>query len=81
MSQPAAPILHSKRIGASLGAEVGGIDLAQPMDDGMFAAVDQALEAALCPFPEQPPVLKYRFNLTDNVRKNGVIGGLKRNRG
>jgi len=39
--------------------------------ESYLAAVDKALEAALCPFPEQPPVFKYRFNLTDNIHKNG----------
>ena len=43
MSERQITSLQTKRIGASLGAEVSGIDLAQPMDDGMFAAVEQAL--------------------------------------
>ncbi len=37
------PTLDVKRVGASLGAEVSGIDLAQPLDDLMFEAVNSAL--------------------------------------
>ena len=35
--------LVAKRIGASLGAEVSGLDLAQPLDDVAFEAINQAL--------------------------------------
>ena len=36
-----------------------------------LAAIDTALDAALCPSPEQPPVFKYRYNPLHNLRKNG----------
>ncbi|MFT5856952.1 MAG: hypothetical protein ACI8XO_004208, partial [Verrucomicrobiales bacterium] len=49
----------------------GALDMSFVHMESYLAAVDQALDDALCPFPEQPPVFKYRFNLTDNVRKNG----------
>ncbi|MFT6595167.1 MAG: hypothetical protein ACJAT3_001139, partial [Akkermansiaceae bacterium] len=49
----------------------GALDMSFVHMESYLAAVDQALDAALCPFPEQPPVFKYRFNLTDNVRKDG----------
>jgi len=39
-----------------------------------LAAVDQALNAALCPLPAQPPVFKYRFRPWDNNRHNGREG-------
>ena len=39
--------------------------------ESYLAAVDKALNEALCPFPEQPPVFKYRFRLTENFRKEG----------
>jgi hypothetical protein len=52
-------------------ASQGALDMSFVHMESYLAAVDQALEAALCPFPEQPPVFKYHFNLTDNVRKNG----------
>ena len=38
MNQPHNTAIEFKRIGASLGAEVGGLDLAQPLDD---AAIEQ----------------------------------------
>lgn len=39
--------------------------------ESYLAAVDMALNEALCPLPEQPPVFKYRFRLTENIRKDG----------
>ena len=39
--------------------------------ESYLAAVDAALNAALCPLPEKPPVFKYRYRLLDNVRKDG----------
>ena len=49
----------------------GALDMSFVHMESYLAAVDKALDAVLCPFPEQPPVFKYRFNLTDNVRKKG----------
>ncbi|MFT5468101.1 MAG: hypothetical protein ACI8UO_003209 [Verrucomicrobiales bacterium] len=49
----------------------GALDMSFVHMESYLAAVDKALNDALCPFPEQPPVFKYRFKLTDNVRKNG----------
>jgi hypothetical protein len=49
----------------------GALDMSFVHMESYIAAVDKALNDALCPFPEQPPVFKYRFNLTDNIRKNG----------
>jgi hypothetical protein len=49
----------------------GALDMSFVHMESYLAAVDKALDDALCPFPEQPPVFKYRFNLTDNIRKNG----------
>lgn len=49
----------------------GALDMSFVHMESYLAAVDQALDQALCPFPEQPPVFKYRFNLTDNIRKRG----------
>ncbi|MFT5470746.1 MAG: hypothetical protein ACI8UO_005877 [Verrucomicrobiales bacterium] len=49
----------------------GALDLSFVHMESYLAAVDKALNDALCPFPEQPPVFKYRFNLADNIRKDG----------
>jgi taurine dioxygenase len=43
MNQRQDTAIDVKPIGASLGAEVSGIDLAQPLDDAQFAALDAAL--------------------------------------
>ena len=43
MGKPQATIIDVKRVGASLGAEVSGIDLAQPLDDAQVDAIDAAL--------------------------------------
>ena len=39
--------------------------------ESYLAAVDKALNEALCPLPEKPPVFKYRYQPWDNVRKDG----------
>lgn len=39
--------------------------------ESYLAAVDKALNAALCPTPEAPPVLKYRYRPWDPVHHNG----------
>lgn len=43
MSQADSSTIKVKRIGASLGAEVSGVDLAQPLDDAAFGAINNAL--------------------------------------
>ncbi|NQV57747.1 MAG: TauD/TfdA family dioxygenase [Rhodospirillales bacterium] len=40
-----AGIIQIKRVGANLGAEIGGIDLRQPLNDAQFSAVQDALVA------------------------------------
>ena len=42
MKQSQNSILAFKRIGASLGAEVSGLDLTQPLDDATVTALTQA---------------------------------------
>lgn len=49
----------------------GALDMSFVHMESYLAAVDTALNEALCPFPEQPPVFKYRFRLTENIRKEG----------
>ncbi len=49
----------------------GALDMSFVHMDAYLAAVDKALNAALCPLPEKPPVFKYRYHLTDNIRKDG----------
>ena len=49
----------------------GALDMSFVHMESCIAAVDKALNEALCPFPERPPVFKYRYNLTDNNRKDG----------
>ena len=39
--------------------------------EAYLAAVDKALDAALCPLTEKPPQLKYRYRLWDQTRHNG----------
>lgn len=39
--------------------------------ESCLAAVDKALNAALCPLPEAPPVLKYRYHPWDLVHHEG----------
>ena len=39
--------------------------------ESYLAAVDKALNAALCPLPEAPPVLKYRYRPWDPVHHEG----------
>lgn len=39
--------------------------------EAYLAAVDQALDAALCPLVEPPPTMKYRYRLWDQTRHNG----------
>jgi hypothetical protein len=39
--------------------------------ESYLAAVDKALNAALCPLPEPPPVLKYRYRPWDNLERPG----------
>lgn len=52
--------------------------------ESYLAAVDAALNAALCPFPEKPPVFKIRYRPWDNTRHNGkeaegaFVGALER---
>lgn len=49
----------------------GALDMSFVHVESYLAAVDTALNAAICPFPEQPPIFKYRFRLTENIRKDG----------
>lgn len=49
----------------------GALDLSFVHMEAYLAAVDKALNDALCPFPERPPVFKYRYSFTENTRKNG----------
>ena len=49
----------------------GALDMSFVHMESYLAAVDKALNEALCPFPEQPPVFKYRAYLTENNRKDG----------
>lgn len=49
----------------------GALDISFVHMESYLAAVDTAFNEALCPFPEQPPVFKYRFRLTENIRKDG----------
>jgi len=49
----------------------GALDMSFVHMESYLAAVDKALNEALCPFPEQPPVFKYRFKLAENIRKDG----------
>ena len=39
--------------------------------ESYLAAVDTALNAALCPLPEKPPVLKYRYRPWDSIQHDG----------
>jgi len=39
--------------------------------EAYLAAVDKALDAALCPLPEKPPVQTYRYQLWDMTRHQG----------
>lgn len=39
--------------------------------EAYLAAVDKALDAALCPLVEPPPTLKFRYRLWDQTRHNG----------
>lgn len=39
--------------------------------ESYLAAVDRALNAALCPLPEPPPVLKYRYRPWENLERPG----------
>ena len=39
--------------------------------EAYLAVVDKALDAALCPLPEKPPVFTHRFRLWDLSRKDG----------
>ena len=49
----------------------GAVDMSFVHMESYLAAVDKALNEALCPLPEKPPVFKYRYRLTDNIRKDG----------
>lgn len=49
----------------------GALDMSFVHMESYLAAVDKALNEALCPFPERPPVFKYRAYLTENNRKEG----------
>jgi hypothetical protein len=49
----------------------GALDMSFVHMESYLAAVDKALNEALCPFPERPPVFKYRAYLTENNRKDG----------
>jgi hypothetical protein len=49
----------------------GALDMSFVHMESYLAAVDKALNEALCPFPERPPVFKYRHQLTENNRKDG----------
>jgi len=49
----------------------GALDMSFVHMESYLAAVDAALNEALCPFPDQPPVFQYRFRLTENIRKDG----------
>ena len=49
----------------------GALDMSFVHIESYIAAVDMALNEALCPLPNQPPVFKYRSRLTDNIRNDG----------
>ena len=49
----------------------GALDMSFVHMESYLAAVDKALNEALCPFVERPPVFKYRAYLTENNRKDG----------
>ncbi len=49
----------------------GALDMSFVHVESYLAAVDKALNEALCPFPEQPPAFKYRAYLTENNRRDG----------
>jgi mono/diheme cytochrome c family protein len=47
------------------------LDLSFVHMESYLAAVDAALNAALCPLPEKPPVFKVRYRPWDNTRHGG----------
>jgi hypothetical protein len=62
------------------------LDISYVHMESYLSAIDKALNAALCPFVDRPPVFKYRFNAWDDqnvsftVPQKEVIGlvGMKR---
>ena len=42
--------------GAALGAEIRGVDLAQPFDDAIFAAIERAFPPTQAEIDRNPPV-------------------------
>jgi hypothetical protein len=49
----------------------GALDFSSIHLEAYLAAVDKALDAALCPLVEKPPQLKYRYHLWDQTRHEG----------
>ncbi len=49
----------------------GALDFSSVHLQAYLAAVDRALDAALCPLPERPPVQTYRYRPWDLSRKEG----------
>jgi len=49
----------------------GALDMSYVHLELYLAAVDKALNEALCPLPEQPPVFKYRYSPWHLTRHNG----------
>lgn len=49
----------------------GALDTSFVHIESYLAAVDKALNAALCPLPEAPPVLKYRYRPWEAVHHQG----------
>src|SRR5213075_2008800 len=73
---------HARKIGDALGAEISGVDLAQPLAPDLFAEIRQAWldhlvirfrKQALSAFlPEHP-----EMNVISNIKSDGVpVGGL-----
>lgn len=50
----------------------GALDISFVHMESYLAAVDKALNAALCPLPEAPPVLKYRYRPWDPIHHKGT---------
>ena len=49
----------------------GALDISYVHMESYLAAVDKALNAALCPLPEAPPVLKYHYRPWELVHHDG----------
>ncbi len=71
------PALHVKDTlpedGRSHGFDrsAGALDFSSIHLEAYLAAVDRALDAALCPLPEKPPVFSHKYRLWDLTRHEG----------